>query len=246
LLGPGEVHVWWAELDGVGRQHSARTLSRAEQDRAAQILSPGRRTRWVVSRALLREILGHYLNTEPGRIELASGTRGKPRLVGGAPSVAAIDFSLSRSGGSALLAVARDRRVGVDLELPRAVPRAPSLARRAFGAERARELAGLPHARRDAGFLRMWTRHEAELKCAGDGLFGAGDAGTAWWTLELPCGSLAYAAIALDAPPVGVRHWRWRRAAGGQRSEDADGDRLGERRALRVDRQDELRVAGLA
>ncbi len=155
ILEHGEVHVWWAQLDEVGGPAASSVLSPAEQDRAERILPPARRRRWVDSRMLLRAVLGRYLGLEPRRVELARGAHGKPRLIpdvagrdGRArtqrPLPAAIDFSISHSRGGALLAIARDRRVGVDLELLRAVPKAPSLARRALGAEHARELDGPP------------------------------------------------------------------------------------------------------
>lgn len=261
------MHVWWAQLDEVGGAPASSVLSPAEQDRAERIL-PGRRRRWVDSRMLLRAVLGRYLDLEPGRVELASGahgkphiaacTDGKPHLVPDAarrhgralthgPLPGGIDFSLSHSRGSALLAIARDRRVGVDLELLRAVPKAPSLVHRALGAEHARELAALPRPLRDAAFLRLWTRHEAELKCAGTGLLASDGRDAEFWTLELPTAALelpmaatAAATLALDSAPARLRLWRWPPGPTEPGSEDADGDRLRERRAFVDGRQDDV------
>jgi 4'-phosphopantetheinyl transferase len=257
VLQTGEVHVWWARLDQVSRRLTTRALSPEEQDRAEQILPSGRRLRWASSRALLRALLGRYLGVEPGRVELEAGPQRKPALPpdvdpkdGRAPaSLAAvpdIGFSLSHSRDRAVFAIARGRRVGVDLELLRAVPHAVSLARRAFGAERAHELANLRGAQRDAAFLRMWTRHEAQLKCVGTGLLAADGSSQATWTLELPSGGLSAAALALDAAPRGLSFWRWCPEPTECRSEDPDGDCLRERRAFVDNRQEHASTVKLA
>ncbi len=248
VLQAGAVHVWWAQLDDVGRS-ATDVLSPSEWARAERILAPSRRLRWAASRTLLRLLLGRYLGVEPGRVELETGPHGKPCLAldaglePGRPRAAGplapdFGFSLSHCRGTALLAVASERRVGVDLELPRALPRVSALARRAFGAERARELEDLPRPLREAAFLRLWTRLEAELKCAGTGLPAAGNPGRALWTLELPTGEEEAATLALDAAPAGVRLWSWCPEPAEPGSEDADGDRLREGRAFVDRRQD--------
>ncbi|MGC1853430.1 MAG: hypothetical protein WA687_13430, partial [Solirubrobacterales bacterium] len=78
-----EVHVWHGELD------------RAASHRA------------------LRRVLAHYLDADPGEIELRTGEYGKPALADpGAP----LRFNLSHSSGAALIAVACGREVGIDIE----------------------------------------------------------------------------------------------------------------------------------
>ncbi len=59
----------------------------------------------------------------------------------------------------------------------------------------------------------MWTRHEAELKCAGTGLLAAEASQGASVLDARACRSrrrLATAALALDAAPLGLSLWRWR------------------------------------
>ncbi len=251
VLQAGEVHVWSAQLDDVGRPPTG-ALSPSEWARAERILSPSRRRRWAASHTLLRELLGRYLGVDPGRLELETGPHGKPHLVLDAglepgPTLAAeLDFSLAHCRGTALLAIARRRRVGVDLELPRSLPRVSSLARRAFGAQRARELEALPLPQREVAFLRLWTRHEAEVKCAGTGLAAAEHPLRALWTLELATGTAAAGTLALDAAPGSVSLWRWYPRPTEPGSEDADGDRLCERHAFVDGRQEHLGAVVLA
>jgi len=285
LLATREVHVWWARLEDVPEGLVAPTLSPGELERARAILAPQRSLRWARSRTLLRALLARYLEVEAARIELATGPHGKPaltragadrdagRLAAGPPYEAPpraepdIAFSLSHSRGYALCAIARELRVGVDLELLRPVPRAIPLARRALGAECTRELEGLPAGRRDAAFLRAWVRHEAQVKCTGTGLLAAAGAGPSLWTADLPAGQLGVAALALDRTPRGLRLRRWRPDVDGrdlpekrhdspreerdspvnQRfSEDADGDRLREAFAFDDDRQQHVEPMSFA
>ena len=66
-----------------------------------------------------------------------------------------------------------------------------------------------PAARRGA-FLSAWTRHEAQLKCLGVGLAGAGAKQLEdLWTLELPLAREGASTLAVDGPPVTVRRRRW-------------------------------------
>jgi long-chain acyl-CoA synthetase len=62
----------------------------------------------------LRPALGRYLGVEPRAIAFTHGVRGKPALAGAA---AALQFNLSHSGAFALLALSRDKAVGVDVRV---------------------------------------------------------------------------------------------------------------------------------
>ena len=79
-------------------------------------------------------------------------------------------FSLAHAGPRAVVAVAWEREVGVDLE-PRdpALDVAPLIATTCTPAERAR-LEALPLAAQGIAFLRTWTLKEAYLKGTGTGL----------------------------------------------------------------------------
>lgn len=159
------MHAWIAGLDGPGLAGQD-VLDPAERDRAASYLRPLDGARFAASRAFSRLILARYTGCPPGQLRFGVGSGGQPRLAG-----CGLAFSLARSGGLALLAVARGP-VGADLE--RAVPRgglADLAAARFSAAETAcieRGCGGSPA----AGFYRHWTAKEACLKAAGTGLAG--------------------------------------------------------------------------
>ena len=133
------LHVWHAQLDR-GAWPAEDCLPAGERDRAAAIGRPRARRRWVASRWALRVVLGLYLEREPGEVELRFGERGKPMLRATDES---LRFNLSHSGGQALIAVGREREVGVDIE----------------------RIGDRPEE-----FYAAWTQHEAIAKCLGAGL----------------------------------------------------------------------------
>jgi 4'-phosphopantetheinyl transferase len=131
------------------------------------------RGRWIAARWALRGVLGRYLRQDPAGIELRTGSLGKPML---AEKGESLRFNLSHSGDLALVAIARGREVGVDVER--------------IGA-------------RTAGFYADWTRREATAKCFGTGL-GAPlpDDPVILLDLDAPPGFAAAVAVSGDAAPA--------------------------------------------
>jgi 4'-phosphopantetheinyl transferase len=87
---------------------------------------------------------------------------GKPELSG-----SAMAFNVSHSGGLALIALAREGPIGIDLEAPRRVALGP--ARQAL-IEAAGAVLGTPAPASELGFLDAWTRLEAFAKARGSGI----------------------------------------------------------------------------
>ncbi len=135
---------------------------------------PGRADGWRWVHATLAQALRWPADALP----VHRDARGKPRL--GAP-LRDWHFSLTHSGPWALLALARDRPVGADLERLRPRQRLLQLARRHFTAAEYATLRSLPAPRRLPAFYRLWTAKEAVLKAHGAGLaYGLGRVGMAW------------------------------------------------------------------
>ena len=184
---PGEVHAWWARLD-VGPSDLApmcAVLLDAERRRAARFYFADARRRHAVARAIVRRLLAAYLGCEPIDVPIVTAPSGAPALAGGS----GLRFGLARAGDTALVAVASDRRVGVDLE----------------------SVAGATVAR-----LSAWVRREALLKARGEGLTHvyagavADDAAPPGWTVrELDVVPHHVAALAIEGPLDAVRVARW-------------------------------------
>ena len=175
LAGPSrvasdEVHVWCARLD-VQAETLARlyaTLAVDERNRSARFRFQRDRRHFIVARGVLRNLLGHYLKTEPSRIGFVYQAFGKPDLsprFGGR-----LKFNLSHSAGLALIAIAAESNVGVDLEYIRAQSDYAELARHFFSAAEVEQLSALPDHLYAEAFIGCWTKKEAYVKARGRGL----------------------------------------------------------------------------
>jgi 4'-phosphopantetheinyl transferase len=179
-------------------------LSPEERERAVRFRFDRHRDDYIFHHATLRRILAGYLGVNPA---IGANALGKPVLCAGG-----LHFNMSHCGPVGLYAVAA-RELGVDVERIRPMPDAAPLAARFF-----------TPAERDAigsdedAFFTCWTRKEAILKAAGDGLrrpldsFEVYPAGLplavgAYTLLEFPTipGCAAAVAIAGDPAPVLLR-----------------------------------------
>jgi 4'-phosphopantetheinyl transferase len=212
------VDVWQAEL-AASAADPRELLSPAERERADRFLRAEDGERWARARAFLRDVLARYAVRDPRALRFVEGPYGKPELVldprgtagaAGAPP-AQLCFNISHSGEIALIAVALEREVGVDVELPRRAVDHVAIARRVLGEAEAQWLAALDPVDREREFLRAWVRWEAVLKYRGTGIGGAEQphTGADPWVAELPIAPPAAAALAVEGGPCVVRTWRW-------------------------------------
>ncbi len=163
-----EVDIWFFPLDvEPARLEALRTgLSSDENERAERFVFPRDRDRFRAGRGQLREILARYLRVTPSAVAFEYGPQGKPRLAG----EAAVRFNLSHSEHEAVVAVARDREVGIDLERVRPTVECESLAQHFFSPPETAALLALPSSVRSRAFYAYWTCKEAFLKAKGGGL----------------------------------------------------------------------------
>ena len=166
----GEVHIRFTSLDLQSAELTrlAQFLSTDERVRADRLLDRLTRDRFVAGRGFLRETLAKYLGLKPPDLSFAAGEHGKPRLVEEAGS-GSLRFNLSHADGSAILAVAVNREVGIDLERIRDDLPFREMALRFYSSRERAELSSLPEDQQPAAFFRCWTRKEAYLKGCGRG-----------------------------------------------------------------------------
>jgi 4'-phosphopantetheinyl transferase len=185
------------------------------------------RVRYCVSHAILRILLGQYLDLEPMSLYFEQNEFGKPSLP---PALAIkLTFNMSHTHHVALLAVASGLKVGVDVEEIRPVER--ETVEHYFSAREQADLASLTGAAWLEGFYDCWTRKEAILKAEGVGLnvkldaFDVSlrpnvkaevlkarpDAGftSSWHLTELRPASGTAGALATDAAPASVNCYRF-------------------------------------
>jgi 4'-phosphopantetheinyl transferase len=157
-------HLWQVDLK---EETTSEALSADERERAARFHFDNDRTRFVTGRMALRHILSGYLDCEPAKITLHRGTHGRPQLV---PAEHNLEFNVSHSGDLALIAIAAQGPLGVDVEALRHMENALALARRYLTSAESTAIEAAALAQRSAAFLTCWTRKEAVLKSTGAGL----------------------------------------------------------------------------
>jgi 4'-phosphopantetheinyl transferase len=207
---PREVHVWRVPLDPreEGLRRLARTLSDDERARAEQRVLGRDGDRFIAARGALRCVLGGILGEDPAKLRFAYGALGKPSLAGA--DQAWLQFSISHSGERALISVARDTEVGIDLEEIREDVNVDALARVLDPAD-ARALPRGGVARTHA-FFTAWARREAYLKALGCGLLGSRSISdplrNGYRIVDLPVedGYRAALAVAAPMPPRRIVH----------------------------------------
>jgi 4'-phosphopantetheinyl transferase len=171
-LREGAAHVWRVQLDAPGAVEKLWSLlSPEEQARARRFHADRHRRRFVVAHGALRQILAAYLDLAPESLAFTTGPNGKPSLASDRPP-RRLEFNLSHSGDLALLAVAWDRPVGVDLEEWEHEMNHLALAERFFSPAERRALRELAASADDLvrGFFAAWSRKEAYLKASGHGV----------------------------------------------------------------------------
>jgi len=168
-LTSNEVHVWHAILS-VSHAAFAKVysiLSAEEIARAQRFRFDRDRNRYIAARAILRQILSRYLDSEPAQIEFAYSAAGKPCI---ANNSAAIEFNVSHSDRIAVYAVALNRTVGIDVERVIEGIAEEKVAEQNFAPADVAALRALPREARAEAFFATWVGKEAYLKAVGRGL----------------------------------------------------------------------------
>lgn len=163
---PGLVDAWRVPL-ATGPEAAERLmepLSPAEHEHVARMRVGGEA--WASAHGALRWILAHYLDAPAPELEFERTRLGKLRLAHGRTP----HFNLAWREGLALVAVAVDREVGVDLERDDGVTREAEVERLAHDFLSPLDVVAVERAepsRRRAAFFDAWTRHEARRKLHG-------------------------------------------------------------------------------
>lgn len=168
LITENYVNVWSIFLAQTQEKiiELRKILSSDESARADRFYFDRDRNRFIVGRAMLRKILGRYLEMAPEKLIFSYGSHGKPKIEN-----SPFNFNLSNSGDLALCAIAYKREIGIDVEyLLRELKDGEAIAKRFFSAKESAEFLSLPLEERQLAFFRCWTRKEAYIKAIGDGL----------------------------------------------------------------------------
>lgn len=140
-------------------------LNEEEQARANRFYFDRHRRRFTVARAMLRLILGRYLQQDASQLTFSYNEHGKPQL----NHQQALEFNLSHSKDLALLAVGQQYPLGIDLEFFSARPY-DGIAKNLFSEQELQTFLKLPMHLKPQVFFHIWAQKEAFIKACGLGL----------------------------------------------------------------------------
>ena len=163
----GDVHIWRAFCGSNPDfpEGLSELLTPDERERMARFRFETDQQNFLFCRSMLRILLASYLGSPPAELRFAYSAHGKPSL---AAPPNGLEFNLSHSAGTILLAVCQGRRIGVDVERIRHDFNVQEIAQKFFSVAERRALEREPSVH-DA-FFSCWTRKEAFVKARGEGL----------------------------------------------------------------------------
>jgi 4'-phosphopantetheinyl transferase len=168
MSAPDGASVWAVDLRRNPEPFLA-WLAPDELEQAQRFCDPEWRRRFIVKRGSLRERLAACLGLSPAALVFTRNAHGKPALTG-QEHPGGLRFNISGAADLALIAIARGREVGVDLEMHRPQGDELEIAEKFFSPREREELRRLPPPLRTRAFFDCWTRKEAFLKAVGCGL----------------------------------------------------------------------------
>jgi 4'-phosphopantetheinyl transferase len=213
--GPDEVHLWRIQLSEENEQHLRTLLTGDEQQRADRLHFAADRRRFIVTRAILRILLGRYLRVAPESLCICYNEFGKPSLARG-QTPRTINFNVAHSGDYSLLAFGLATHLGVDIEHLSLGRNVVDLARTIFSPAQYRAFLALSEIDRTRTFFEAWTRKEAIVKALGGGLSIPFDSthveevcAPEWSIRKIEMDSDYVATVAVSASTVDLRLWNW-------------------------------------
>jgi 4'-phosphopantetheinyl transferase len=164
------IHVWAIALDDptINTEEMLHKfwaiLAHTEQQRAQRFAFSQLRKKFIITRAILKILLGHYLKLNPQEIALQKTVHGKPALPSSMPNGETLQFNVSHSNDAALMAFAWEMPLGIDIEFIKKTNNLSAIAQRFFHPQEINAI----HSSQD--FFNCWTRKEAFIKALGIGL----------------------------------------------------------------------------
>ena len=146
----------------------SRWLDEDETTRWQRFRHPRPKRQFVLCRSALRALLCERIGCSNGDLRVVAGDHGKPHaMVRGAP--ARVGFSVSHSGEHGMIALSREARVGVDVEVRRTRHDVGGRIATAFSEAEQTALATAEGDDKTTLFFRLWTLREALIKALGTG-----------------------------------------------------------------------------
>ena len=224
------IDVWRSDIELSKSEIESyyESLSDEEKTRAGLFTFPDKRKEFIVTRGLLRAALACLTKVPAKSFEFSYSKDKKPFL--NSTEWKGLAFNVSHSHGQALVALTRNRQLGIDIEYIRKDVDFNKLAKRFFSENEYKALLDY-EGETVRAFFSTWTRKEAFVKAIGKGIaFGLAEfdvnvdpdapaelLATRWqaedaqkWRLgSLVCVENYAATVAADGAEFALRYWQF-------------------------------------
>jgi 4'-phosphopantetheinyl transferase len=168
------IHLWWLDMSQITDpsllEEYRALLTDHERAREQRFYFPDGRKQYMLTRALVRTTLSRFAPIAPGDWSFADTEYGRPEITTSHPAIRGLVFNVSHTKDCIVLAVTRDRALGVDVESLQKSRAGLDLATRVFTPREVAFMRALPDTRHPEHFLELWTLKEAYIKARGMGL----------------------------------------------------------------------------
>ena len=166
-LSIGEMHVWHitTNVTPAAFLEYKNVLTEKETGRIPFFKFKEAKNTYVVSQGALRMLMSRYLGISPDLIELGRRKKGKPYSIDN-PN---LNFNISNSGKTAVIAFSYDSEIGIDIEQMRHLPDLDELINRNFTSREIKFITAKTEDK-ERRFFRFWTVKESYLKAIGEGM----------------------------------------------------------------------------
>jgi 4'-phosphopantetheinyl transferase len=163
-----EVRVWYTFInkwnDRLGEfKYGFHTKEAA---RLKLIKNESLRSRFIVTRYLLRELISSYLNLSQSDLKFETNETGKPYLAAGL-SDKGINFNISHAGNLLMIGICETVEIGIDVEKIKERENLSDVAKRFFTSRENELINSFSGEEKLKVFYRLWTLKEAYAKARG-------------------------------------------------------------------------------
>jgi len=170
-LSKDHVDIWLCDLKQLSGDINIfySILSDDERQRADKLKVEDKKQQYIITRGALRQRLGLFTNIEPKDFVFDYLEHGKPVLINDA-RYANITFNVSHSHDLALIAIAQNQNIGIDIEKINHESKHDQLVARFFSEAEQTEFQTMAEVNKARAFCACWTRKEAFIKAVGKGV----------------------------------------------------------------------------
>jgi 4'-phosphopantetheinyl transferase len=164
------TRLWWVRPESFRvTPATLALLNQEERQQHQRYIPPAKRHEFLLTRILVRSVLGEVLGMAPEALTFVRNDWGRPDLAPESKPTP-LHFNVSHTDGLIVCLVSSEREVGVDTELLSRALTLLSLAPRVFAPDELRELRALPEKDQAQRAVLLWTLKESYIKARGMGL----------------------------------------------------------------------------